>query len=55
MSEESKDTTERENEKREARERQTESHAPADREDKSDRGEEAVREGVSSGIPSRSD
>jgi hypothetical protein len=49
------DTKERENEKREAQERQTESHAPADREDKGDRGEEAVREGVSGAIPSRSD
>ena len=38
------DTRERENEKREAQEKQTEQHAPADREDKGDRGEEAVRE-----------
>ena len=49
------DTKERENEKREAKERQTEQHAPADREDKGDRDEEAVREGVSGAIPSRSD
>jgi hypothetical protein len=49
------DSKARENEKREAQERQTEEHAPADREDKSDRGEEAVREGVSSVIPGRSD
>ena len=49
------DTRERENEKREAKERQTEQHAPADRDDKADRGEEAVREGVTSTIPARSD
>jgi hypothetical protein len=49
------DTKERENEKREQRERETEQHAPADRDDKGDRGEEAVREGVTSTIPARSD
>jgi hypothetical protein len=49
------DTREREAEKREAHEKQTEQHAPADRDDKGDRGEEAVREGVTSTIPGRSD
>jgi hypothetical protein len=49
------DSAQREREKREAREQRTEEHAPADRDDKSDRGEEAVREGVPSEIASRSD
>jgi hypothetical protein len=52
---ENDDTPEREAEKREAHEKTTEDHAPADRDDKADRGEEAVREGVSATIPAKSD
>ena len=49
------DTKEREQEKREAKERKTEQHGPADREGREDTGDEAVLDGVPGVTAGRSD
>jgi hypothetical protein len=48
------DSAQREREKREAEDRQTEEHADADREGKSDPGSEALRDGVPGSLVDRS-